>query len=179
MYRRLLCLNFLLLSVSLLPAMQQEQKPDQKPDEKKSAPVLSIATRLASAKTAFLKRTGNGDNAAYDVVSSTLDGWGRFQPVNTPDKADVIIEIYSLQETSGGVSASAGGGGRRGRSVGRGDSTPALIRLTVYDAKSHVALWTGSEHPKGALKKIDRENNEVEAAQRLVSKFHDDVEGKQ
>lgn len=135
---------------------------------------MSPSARLAAAKTAFLKRTGNGDNAAYDVVSSTLDGWGRFTMAKTPDAADIIIEIYSEEESEGGVSASAGEGGRRGRSARQ--SVPALIRLTVFDSKTHVALWTGAERPKGAMKKIDRQNNEVESAQRLVTKFHDDLE---
>ena len=54
--------------------------------------------------------------------------------------------------------------------------TISQIKLTVYDAKGKIGLWTGSERPQQALKKIDQGTNEVEAAQRLVSRFHDDLE---
>jgi hypothetical protein len=161
-----------LLASGILIAAQQEQKPE----EKKPAPPIPPAARLAAAKTAILKKAGSGSNVAYDVVSSTLEGWGRFTLVNTPEKADVIVEVFSVEESEGGISASTGRGGR-GRSVGGGhQATIAEIRLTVYDAKTHISLWTGTEHPKGAMKKVDRENNEVEAAQHLVARFHDDLE---
>jgi hypothetical protein len=161
----------LLLTSSALIAIQQEQQ-----EEKKTAPQqLSPAARLAAAKTALLRKSGSGSDIAYDVVSSTLEGWGRFTLVHEPEKADVIVEVFTVEETEGGISASSGPG--RGRPIGRSrQGTIAMIKLTVYDAKTHIALWTGAERPKGAMKKVDRENNEVEAAQRLVTKFHDDVE---
>ena len=163
----------LLLATAIFAGAQQEPKPEEK---KPAAGPISPAARLAFAKTALLKKAGNGNNIAYDVVSSTLDGWGRFSLVNAPDKADVIIEVYSVEESGGGVSASVGPEGNS-RPIGRrGPVTPALIKLTVYDAKTHVPLWTAAERPKGSAKKVDRENNEVEAAQRLVTKFHDDLE---
>jgi hypothetical protein len=55
-------------------------------------------------------------------------------------------------------------------------STGSDVRLIVRDAKTKVPLWSASERIKGSLKKVDRENNLVEAAQRLVSKFHDQLE---
>jgi len=162
----------LLLPAGLLAA-QQEQKPAE---NKPAAPPIALAARLASAKTALLEKSGSGSNIAYDVVSSTLEGWGRFILVHEPEKADVIVEVFTQEETEGGISASSGRGGR-GRPIGGSrQGTIAMIKLTVYDAKTHIALWTGAERPKGAMKKVDRENNEVEAAQRLVTKFHDDVE---
>lgn len=170
-------LLFLLLATGLMAAIQQEQKEPQKPDEKTAAaPPLSASARLAAAKTAFLKKTGNGDNAAYDVVSSTLEGWGRFTLVNSPDKADIVVEIFSMSENEGGITASAGGGESRGREKAIQQSTASQIKLTVYDSKTRVPLWIAMEHPKGAMKKTDRENNEVEAAERLIQKFHDAVE---
>ena len=164
---------WLLLVTAILAAAQQEQKPEEK---KPAAAPIAPAARLAFAKTALLKKTGNRNNIAYDVVSSTLEGWGRFSLVKAPDKADVIIEVYSVEESGGGVSASVGPEGSGRPIERRGPVTPALIKLTVYDAKTNVPLWTAAVRPRGASKKVDRENNEVEAAQRLVTKFHDDLE---
>lgn len=169
----------LVFAACLLPALQQESKPEQKPDEKTAAaPPLSTSARLTAAKAAFLRKTGTGDNAAYDVVSSTLEGWGRFELVNSLDKADIVVEVFSVSESeSGGISASAGGGGRRGNRGGSSrQAVPAQIKIMVYDSKTRVPLWTGTEHPKPAMRKTDRENNEVEAAERLMQKFHDEVE---
>src|SRR5262249_36631359 len=155
--------------------------PEPKQEEKKTAPPpMSASARLAAAKTAFLKKAGSGDRIAYDVVSSTLEGWGRFTLVNTPEKADIIVEVFSTGEAETAVPSSVG----RSRETGRMEQSTrssrqistAEIKLTVSDAKTKVPLSTGIEHPKSALKKKDRENNEVEAAERLVSKFHDLVE---
>ncbi|HEY6249763.1 MAG TPA: hypothetical protein VI685_07360 [Candidatus Angelobacter sp.] len=168
---------FLLLASGLIAAIQQEKKQEPKPEEKPAAtPPLSASARLAAAKTAILRKTGNGDNAAYDVVSLTIEGWGRFVLVNSPDKADIIIEVFSESESEGGITASAGSDGRRGREGKIRQSSVSQIKLTVYDSKTRVPLWIGLERPKSAMKKTDRENNEVEATERLMQKFHDAVE---
>src|SRR5215471_8166941 len=176
MYRSLRICLFILLVTAFAAAVQQEQKPE----EKKTSPVMSTSARLAAAKTAFLKKTGGGDNIAYDVVSSTLDGWQRFTLVNAPEKADIVIEIFSSEEPQTSVSSSTGLSRQTGRMKQSTHSsrqiTTAEIKLTVYDTRSNVPFWSGVEHPKSAMKKKDRENNEVEAAQRLMTKFHDQVE---
>jgi len=172
---------FVLLVTAFAAAIQPEQKPEQKQEDKKTArPVMSTSARLAAAKTAFLKKTGGGDNLAYDVVSSTLEGWGRFTLVNAPEKADIVIEIFSSAEAQTSLSSSTGVSRETGRMEQSTHSSKQIsaseFKLTVYDAKSKVPLWTGVEHPKSAMKKKDRENNEVEAAQRLMTRFHDQIE---
>jgi len=181
MSRALKVTLFVLLVTAFAAAIQQEQKPEQKQQEKKTAsPPMSTSARLAAAKTAFLKKTGGGDNIAYDVVGSTLEGWGRFTLVNASDKADIVIEIFSSEEPQTSVSSSTGISRQTGRMEQSTHSsrqiTTAEIKLTVYDARSNVPFWSSIEHPKSAMKKKDRENNEVEAAQRLMTKFHDQVE---
>ena len=48
--------------------------------------------------------------------------------------------------------------------------------MTVFDAKNKRVLWRSTEKVKSALKQKAKENNLVEAAERLVSKFHDRLE---
>ena len=50
------------------------------------------------------------------------------------------------------------------------------IRMAVLDPKTRLPLWTGVEQPKHALKQKAREDNLVEAAQALFSRFHQAVE---
>jgi hypothetical protein len=59
------------------------------------------------------------------------------------------------------------------REISSGGGT---MRMVVRDAKSSGTLFTASEQVKGSMKKNTRENNLVEAAQRLMAKFHDRVE---
>lgn len=178
-------LSLIFLSASLLAAQpqlqqpQNTQSPQQQDQEKKAAPPpMTPAARLAAAKTAFLRKSGGSESIPYDVVNDTLQGWGRFTLVDAPEKADVIIEVYTAEDSPTTISTSGRGRryGSQPSATATKDVSIAQIRLTVYDAKSKMGLWSGSARPKGALKKVDRENNEVEAAQQLVEKLHDQLE---
>ncbi len=48
--------------------------------------------------------------------------------------------------------------------------------MTVLDARNKRMLWTAAESVKFAMKEKAKENNLVEAAERLASKFHDRLE---
>ncbi|HEY6970449.1 MAG TPA: hypothetical protein VJA94_14675 [Candidatus Angelobacter sp.] len=166
----------------LLPAVVQAVAAQQpKTEEKKNAaPQISPLVRLAAAKTAFLKRAGSGGNIPYDVISEILENWGHFTLVNDPEKADVIIEIFSTQDNDIAAATTVRtspqtGRSERSASVGKQYAAPE-IRLTVYDTKTNFPLWRAIEHPKYALKKKDIENHEVEAAQRLATRLHDQLE---
>jgi hypothetical protein len=165
---------FVLIFVGLLAAQQE-----QKSDEKKPSPPMTSAARLAAARTAFLKRAA-GRNSPFDVISSAVEGWGKFTLVETPEKADIIIQVSSTDDSPVSVSSSVDTSPETGHmqqsTKSTREITSAQITLTVLDAKTRLPLWTATEHPKHAMKKVDRENNEVEAAQRLVSRFHDYVE---
>src|SRR5258708_6780337 len=148
--------------------------------QKKMVPA-SPAARFANVKTAYVTRTG-GSPIAYDVISSAIDGWGRFASAGSPEKADILIEIPSTDP--GGVVSYSGtkNDQKTGRpepysSASKDFSLPE-IRMVVYLAgdKNKVPIWSGTEHAKAAFKEKARENNLVEAAQRLFSKFHDTVE---
>jgi len=48
--------------------------------------------------------------------------------------------------------------------------------MTVSDVRNKRVLWTGTESVKFAMKEKAKENNLVEAAERLASKFHERLE---
>lgn len=174
MHRHLPCV----LIVLLIAAFAQQQP---KPEEKKApASQISPLVRLAAAKTAFLKRAGSGGNIPYEVISEILENWGHFTLVTDLEKADVIIEIFSTEDNDIAAATTVRTSpqtGRPERSAGVGKQYAAPeIRLTVYDTKTSFPLWRAIEHPKYALKKKDIENHEVEAAQRLATRLHDQLE---
>lgn len=159
------------------PSPQSRQEP-QPPAKKPSAD--TVTPRLTSAKNVMIKRD-RGSQIPYDVISSTLDGWQRFTLVDNADKADLVITVA----TSGGdnpvkTNASADFNpfsGQPERSSGGGvEFSNAEIVMTVYDAKTKRLLWTAAETAKSSMKQTTRENNLVEAAEKLASKFHDRLE---
>ena len=178
-FRPLLMLRIALpvLLTTALFAAQKEQKPEER---KTAAPTISPLARLAAAKTAYLKRAGSGGNIPFEVISETLEGWPRFTLVNAPEKAEIIIEVFCSDDYDVGTATTIRTSPQTGRPE-RGARTDKQfaapeIRLTIYDARTTMPLWQAIEHPKYALKKKDIENHEVEAAQRLVTKLHDQLE---
>lgn len=149
------------------------------PTPKKNPPVMPTS-RLAAAKTAFLKNAG-GSSIPFNVISTSMEGWGRFTIVNGPENADIILEVTSPTGGSGvSVSSKTDAPSRTGQPESSTTTSRELgtgpIRLTVIDGKSKSVLWTGSEQPKFAMRKKGQEDNLVDAAEKLFSKFHDRVE---
>lgn len=155
------------------------QQPAPPPPEKKATPE-SPAARLASARTVIFTRT-RGNGIPFDVIKSTVEDWGRFTTVDSRDKADLLVEI-ATSGGDGGVQVSSSDGtspidGRPQRSSGSNvEFSDAEVTMTVYDARSKRPLFTATEKAKSAMKQTTRENNLVQAAERLASKFHDKLE---
>jgi hypothetical protein len=173
------CLLISALAVFLTASFLTAQPPQQDKEKQASASPMTPAARLAAARTAFIKKSGGEDAIAFDVVSTTLEGWGRFALVDAPEKADIVVEIVTGEDNRPAAGPASIKPSRRSGGMapsGSASHTISQIKLVVYDAKSKFGLWTGSERIKPASKKIDQENNEVEAAQRLVSRFHDELE---
>jgi hypothetical protein len=178
MRRSLLQLIILiLLSASVVTARAQQPTPEAKPAPA-AAPPAATRDRLASAKNIFLKSAG-GSEIPYNVINSGFEGWGRYVLVDTAEKADIIMEISAPPEDSGSrvsVKTSAETGQQEKGYSSSTEISSEPIKVTVYDAKSKRPLWTATDKPKFAMKQKARENNLVEAAQRLFSKFHDRIE---
>src|SRR4051812_2334906 len=79
--------------------------PGQQPAEKKPL-IETPSMRLAAARNVFITRT-HGNRIPLDVIRSTMEGWERFTFVETPDKADLIIEISSTGDSGVQVSSSS------------------------------------------------------------------------
>lgn len=151
-------------------AYSQQQKPA----------VDTVSASLTGAKKVLVTRA-RGSMIPYNVIKSTLDGWGRFTIVESPDQADLIVQVsttgdnsLSASSSSNSLASDSGQFDQSGRSSR--DLSPSDITMTVYDAKSKRVLWIATETAKFAVKEKARENNLVEAAERLTSRFHDRLE---
>jgi hypothetical protein len=164
----LLFTSFLILLTSGISAFSQQ------PAEKKPL-IETPSMRLAAAKNVFITRT-HGSRIPLDVIRSTMEGWERFTFVETPDKADLIIEISSTGDSGVQVSSSSKISPETGQeeksNSTRKDISPTDIKMIVFDSRNKRPLWAATESVKFAVKEKGKENNLVEAAERLVSKFH-------
>ena len=175
--RAIIILGF--VAIPLLANIQGVQP--QKPAE--STKPLSVGARLMAAKTAFVKRASGAD-VAYDTIRYAVEGWGRFTIVNKPEGADITIEV-SAPGDGGGIAVSSSTtttNGVTGRPEQNSNTTRTFnsgggpVRMTVYDTKSKMLLFVASEQAKSAMKQKNREDNLVEAASKLVTKFRERVE---
>lgn len=166
-------IGLMIIGLGLAKA-QQPQSPDQ------PAPGGAAAhyDRVAAAKTVFLKNAG-GDDIPFNVISRNFEGWGRYLLVDSPDKADLIIEIRSPGEGSADEAKDSGQGKTNISGGGQQNEQPKpttdVITLTVYD-KNKRPMWIAREMPKFAARHKAEENNLLEAAQKLFTRFHDRVE---
>jgi hypothetical protein len=156
------------------PPAQQSPSPSEK-----KAVIETPSMRLASARNVLIVRT-RGSVVAFEVIQSTVDGWGRFTLVETREKADLIIEIASGGDSGVQVLSSSGVSPDTGReeksTQSRKDMLPTEISMMVFDARNKRPLWSATESVKFAMKEKTKENNLVEAAERLASKFHQRLE---
>jgi hypothetical protein len=83
-----------------------------------------------------------GPDRPYNQFYAAMKDWGRYELVSSPADADLVLEIsWALTDT--------------------GLRLPILgeLRLVVVDPKTHVTLWTITEHVRGALLLANRDKN--------------------
>lgn len=166
-------------------AVQQSTPEQQPPAEKQTSPpdkkpvIETAAMRLASARNVLVLRT-RGSAVPFEVIKSTVEGWGRFTLVETRDKADLVIEIASNGDSSVQVATSSSVSPESGKeeksNTTRKDLSPTEISMSVFDARNKRPLWNATENVKFAVKEKTKENNLVDAAERLAAKFHQRLE---
>jgi hypothetical protein len=171
-------LSVFLITSSLVLFLSGFSAHAQQPPEKKPL-IETPSMRLVAAKKVFITRT-HGSRIPLDVIRSTMEGWERFTFVETPEKADLIIEIDSTGDSGVQVSSSSKVSPETGHeeksNSTRKDISPTDIRMTVFDSRNKRPLWSATESVKFAMKEKAKENNLVESAERLAAKFHDRLE---
>ena len=163
-----------LVVVGLIPGILLAQEKPPAPPEQKHPVYASPSARLAAAKTVFVKNKG-GSDVPYNVISGALEGWARFVPVDSPEQADIVIEVTSPDDDNHSSTTSKTHVGLNGRMEDSTSTTRNVyegpIKMVVSDARTHLTLWAASEQPKGGFRQHARDEHLVEAAERLVAKF--------
>lgn len=159
--------------VSCLAAIAQDQ-----PTEPKK--YMSPQARMQAAKTIYL-RNGGGTDVPFNIIQAGIESWPHYIVVNSPDKADLILEVVSPEDVSKSSSVGAkvdtkGGSAAPTSNASPDFAPPQIIKLTVSDAKTKVVLFSAIERPKNAWKEKARTDSQIECAQKLLALLHNRVE---
>src|SRR5947209_6830567 len=161
-------LAFLLCSIALVALGQQPT----------TAPLATQAEKFKFGKSIYM-RNDRGSTVAYDAIASDIQGWGRFLPAASPEKADLVAEVSSTENGGVTVESKSGyssDGKPNSSSTTSRDLSASSVSLKVLEAKSKRELWSGTERVKSAFKKKTEGNNLLDASEKLFKRFHDYVE---
>ena len=150
------------LSLAAMSAAQQ-------PDSDASGPVPPA---IRNAKTIFVSNAGSdsglfpepfsGDpSRPYAELYNELKALGRYQLVDDPSAADLVLELQ-LTAPSGPQSPN--------KQHGASDPLP-MLRLVVYDRKSHYILWAVTESVEMAYLQKTHDRNLDNAVKTILNDF--------
>jgi hypothetical protein len=122
----------------------------------------SLPTSVLSARTIYVdNQTTSAElqNTAYAELSK----WGRFQIVNAPQKADILLRLsngnYVKFVPGNGNSSASDPKPAKQNWMGADEAVPpGSTRISVIDAKSGNSLWSDipkTVNPKGATHMLD------------------------
>jgi hypothetical protein len=120
---------------------------------RKNIPEAPLPAAVVHARKAFLLNgqtsaqylTKNGNILAFDTLYADVKGWGKYELVDSPTDADIVIELqyrpYSEGSRSFGV-YNPSAHTVQTRSV---DQIGADFALVIYEARSKEQLWSVSD----------------------------------
>lgn len=89
--------SFLLILLTILPGIVSQEALAAK---RKDVPKAPLPAKIVAAKKVFLAN-GGGNDLAYDALYGAVKEWPRFEIVDSPSSADIIIEIRYVTEDHG------------------------------------------------------------------------------
>jgi len=117
--------------------------------QKTSAPVPGpIPAQILAARKIFISNGGSTAvtdplNLTYDEFYAGMKSLGRFELVASPAEAELVFEIsYSVQYVPSVPYIPEGK---------QGSPVDGQCRLVVLDPKTHITLWTFTEHVEKAF----------------------------
>jgi hypothetical protein len=133
--------------------------------------IAPVPPALLNAKTVFISNAGSdsglfphpfsGDpDRPYSQFYTSIHDWGHYQLVADPSQADLVFELQ-LTAPNGPANAD--------KQKGASDPLP-MLRLTIFDRKTHYVLWALTESIDSANLQKTHDRNFDEA---LATLTHD------
>ncbi len=154
-----LCLCFALAMLQL-PLLLAQSKPAV-------TPAAPIPPQILAAKKVFIANAGademtgddphfsGGPDRAYNEFYAAMKSWGRFEIVNSPADADLLLEIRQSVSTV--------------TPTGRGWTFLPQFQLHIRDPKTNAILWGFDVHGRFGIGQADSDRNFGSAVGRLAT----------
>src|SRR5258708_20797294 len=139
------CIVLALFRVSVVVAgAQQPKTPETSATPAPASPAtqapITRFDRLAVAKTIYIKNNANNE-IPYNVISTSVESWGRYTIVDDPDKAEIVMQISMTGEEgikvteSNKTSMHSGRPGQQDQSQSKKEvsTEPVDIKVTIFD----------------------------------------------
>lgn len=135
-------------------------------------PVGPVPPALTNAKTLFVSNAGadsglfpqpfSGDpDRPYSEFYAGLKAFGKFELVADPSEADLVLEVQ----------LTAPNGPTKGSKVNGASDPVPMLRLVIYDRKTHYVLWAVTESIDIAYRQKTHDRNFDEAVTALLNDF--------
>ncbi len=163
----ILCAVLLLFCAAAALAQQPAGTPAPIPSAIASATKIFVSN--AGADAGLFPQPFTGDpSRGYTQLYLALKASGRYQLVEAPSDADLVLELH-LTAPYGPSNAN--------KAQGASDPRP-MFTLTVYDRQTHYVLWTLTHTIDWAVLQKTHDRNFDEALAAIVSQF-EALSGKQ
>jgi hypothetical protein len=152
-----LCLSCAMLELPLSMAQKPAVVPAAPiPPQILAAKKVFIANAGGDEMTGSDQRFSGGPDRAYNEFYAAMKSWGRFEIVNSPADADLLLEIRqyvsAVTPTAGGSSAFI-----------------PQFQLNIRDPKSNTMLWGFNAHSRFGMGQADSDRNFSSAVGRLAT----------
>jgi hypothetical protein len=135
-------------------------------------PAGPVPPALLNAKTIFVSNAGadsglfpqpfSGDpDRPYSEFYAGLKAFGKFELVGDPSAADLVLELQ----------LTAPNGPSKGSKVNGASDPVPMLRLVIYDRKSHYVLWAITESIEIAFLQKTHDRNFDQAVSALLNDF--------
>jgi hypothetical protein len=135
-------------------------------------PVGPVPPALTNAKTIFVSNAGadsglfpqpfSGDpDRPYSEFYAGLKAFGKFDLVADPSEADLVLELQ----------LTAPNGPTKGSKVNGASDPVPMLRLVIYDRKTHYVLWAVTESIEIAYLQKTHDRNFDQAVTALLDDF--------
>jgi hypothetical protein len=146
---------------------------------RKDIPAAPLPSAITQAHKAFLVNgqttsqylTKNGNTLAFDSLYDALKSWGRYELVDSPAGADIVVELQYRPYSEGSRTFGVYNPSTRTTQARTVDRFGADFVLIVYDAKSKEQLWFASDQPGAALIVKNQQKEVIKSINRLVATF--------
>ena len=132
-------------------------------------PAAPVPAALATAKKVFVSNAGSDsglfphpfsgtESRPYDEFYAGLKTLGAYELENDPADADLVFELHLIAPN---------GPANADKTKGASDPLP-MLRLVIYDRKSHYVLWALAESVGGANFQKTHDRNFDDAIHALI-----------